>query len=75
MQPSWLDAKDNLMLGTCWRQVNHIKTKIPIAAMLVKHTNDPVWHNFFFSTIAVVTKLLFFDCDGIFNKMPVLQTC
>jgi len=42
-----------LTWGTSWCQKCHIITKISFAAALVKHTNNPIWCNFFF-TIAML---------------------
>jgi len=46
----------------------NVITKIPFAAALVKHTNNPIWRKFIFS-IAVVNILLFFDCGRLFIKI------
>jgi len=41
--------------------------------VLVKHTNNPIWcnliHIFNDCKIAVVTKLMFIDCNDIVNKV------
>jgi len=50
------------------------KTKNFFAAALVKHTNNPVRHSFYFLMIVVVNKLLFFDCSSIFNKIFIKFT-
>jgi len=60
-----LYAKDILTLGTSWCQKCHTKTKIPFAAALAKHINNPIWCNFYLLTMVVVNKLLFFNCGSI----------
>jgi len=58
-----LDTTD-LMWRTSWCQKWHIKIKIPFAAMLVKHTNNPIWRNCIFFNDGC-NKMLLFDCGSI----------